>query len=62
MPKVIIAFPTSNESAEIFEQTITGSFSSVNTRLAFETEILLPNFIKNTASEDNTDKSDDLRK
>ena len=62
MSKVIIAFPTSNESAEIFEQTITGSFGSVNTRLAFDTEILLPNFIENTASEDNTDKSDNLRK
>ena len=28
---------------ETFEQTVTGSFSSVNTRLAFDTQILLPN-------------------
>ena len=43
---VIIALPTSNEVVDIFEQTITGGFSSVNTRLAFDTEILLPNLIK----------------
>ena len=40
MLRVIIALPTSNETVYIFEQTITG-FSSVNTRLAFDTEILL---------------------
>ena len=39
MSKVIIALPKSNESVEIFEQTITGGFSSVNTRLVFDTEI-----------------------
>ena len=33
MSKVIITLPTSNESVEIFEQTITGGFSSVNTWL-----------------------------
>ena len=31
------------EQVEIFEQTVTGGFSSVNTRLAFDTRILLPN-------------------
>ena len=51
MSEIIIALSISNESIEIFEQTITASFSSVNTWLAFDTEILLPNFIKNTASE-----------
>ena len=44
MLHVIIALPTSKEAVDIFEQTITG-FSSVNTRLAFDTEILLPNLI-----------------
>ena len=43
--RVIIALPTSNEAADIFEQTITEGCSSVNTRLAFDTEILLPNLI-----------------
>ena len=43
MSKVIIALPTSNEFINLFEQTLTGGFSCVNTRLAFDTEILLPN-------------------
>ena len=45
MLHVIITLSTSNEAVDIFEQTITGGFSSVNTRLAFDTEILLPNLI-----------------
>ena len=40
--KVIIAFPTTAEHLEIFEKTITGGFSCVNTRLAFVSAILLP--------------------
>ena len=42
---VIIALPTSNEAVDIFEKTITGGFSWVNIRLAFDAEILLPNLI-----------------
>ena len=42
MSKVIIAFPTTAEHFEIFEKTITGGFSCVNTRLAFDSAILLP--------------------
>ena len=49
--RVIIALRTANEAVDIFEQTITGSFSSVNTRLAFDTEILLPNLINIETSE-----------
>ena len=45
MSRVIIALPTSNEAVDIFEQTITGGFSWVNTKLAFDTKILLPNLI-----------------
>ena len=41
--KVIISLPTSNETIDIFEQTLAGGFSYVNTRLAFDTEMLLPN-------------------
>ena len=37
--RFIVALPTSNEAVDIFEQTITKDFSSVNTRLAFDTEI-----------------------
>ena len=45
MYRVIIALPTYNEVVDIFEQTITWGFSSVNTRLAFDTGTLLPNLI-----------------
>ena len=43
MSKIILTLPTKYEHYEIFEQTVIGGFSSVNTRLAFDTEILLPN-------------------
>ena len=42
MSKVIISFPTNVEHHEIFEKTITGGFSCVNTRLAFDSLIYLP--------------------
>ena len=42
MSKVIITFPTNVEHLEIFEKTVTGGFSCVNTRLAFDTSILRP--------------------
>ena len=41
--RIILALPTKLEHVEIFEETVTGGFSSVNTRLAFDTQILLPN-------------------
>ena len=43
MSRIILALPTKLEHVEIFEQTVTGSFSSVNTRLASDTQILLRN-------------------
>ena len=43
MSRIILALPTKLEHVEIFEKTVTGGFSSVNTRLAFDTQILLPN-------------------
>ena len=46
MSKIILALPTKLDHVEIFEQTGTGGFSSVNTRLAFDTQILLPNLIE----------------
>ena len=42
LSKINISFPTNNEQVELFEKTLTG-FSCVNTRLSFETKILLPN-------------------
>ena len=51
MSRVITALPTSNKAVDIFKQTITGGFSSANTRLVFDTEILLPNLINTETSE-----------
>ena len=41
--KVFLTLPTCNEHVEVFEKTLTGGVSSVNTRMGFDTEILLPN-------------------
>ena len=43
MSNIILAFPTKYEHIEIFEETVIGGFSCVNTRLAFDSQILLPN-------------------
>ena len=46
LSKVIITLLTTNEIVDFFEQALTGGFSSVNTRLAFDTKILLPNSLE----------------
>ena len=43
MSKIILALPTKLEHAKIFEHTVIGGFSSVYRRLAFDSQILLPN-------------------
>ena len=43
--KVIITLPTKIKHVEIFEQTVIGGFSCVNNRLAFDRQLLLPNFL-----------------
>ena len=43
MSKIILALPTKCKHAKIFEQAVIGGFSSVSTRLAFDSQILLPN-------------------
>ena len=43
MSNIILAFTTKYEHVEIFEETVIGGFSCVNTRLAFDSQILLPN-------------------
>ena len=53
MSKIILLLPTKLEHLEIFEQTVTGGFSSVNTRLAFDIQILLPNLDHKDDSENN---------
>ena len=52
MSRVIIALPTFHEVIDIFEQTTTGGFSSVNTRSTIDTEILLANLIQKNSEED----------
>ena len=41
MPKVAISLPTQAESVEVFEETLIGGFSCINTRLAFDSKIPL---------------------
>ena len=41
--KCILALPINTTQMEIFEKTVCGGFSAVNNRLAFDTEILMPN-------------------
>ena len=43
MSRIIIALSASSEIVDIFGEVLTGGFSCVNTRLAFDTEILLSN-------------------
>ena len=40
--KYLIALPTDTEQVKLFERTLIGGFSCVNTRLAFDSQILLP--------------------
>ena len=59
MDKVLLALWTKLEHVEIFEKTITGGFSSVNTRLAFDTQILSLNLDKpNQNTDDNPSNKD----
>ena len=55
LSKVIVALPTTNEVVDVFEQTLIGGFSCVNTCLAFDTEILLPNSTEKTEDDLNKD-------
>ena len=49
--KAIIAFPKQAEFIDLFEQTLVGGFSCVNTRLGFDSKILLPKDSKNEVKE-----------
>ena len=43
MSNITLALPTKYEHIEIFEETVIGGYSCVNTRLVFDSQILLPN-------------------
>lgn len=55
--KVILGLSTKNSIMETFEKTLKGSFSSVNTCLLFDTELLMPNFIPAKHNKMKIDKS-----
>ena len=55
--KRILALPTNNCHVEIFEKTLSGGFSCVNTRLSFDTELLMPNLIKKDFNKMDIDQS-----
>ena len=53
MSKIILALPRKYEHVEIFDETVIGGFSWVNTRLAFDSLILLPNLTDKTDLKNN---------
>ena len=55
--KCILALPTDNTQMEIFEKTVCGGYSSVNNRLSFDTELLMPNLTKNDYDKMSIDES-----
>ena len=60
--KCIIALPIDNIQMEIFEKTVCGGYSSVNNRLSFDTELLMPNCSKaDYDANPNLFKRDDLK-
>ena len=57
MSKVILSLPPNNEVVQVFESRLTGWFSCVNTRLVFDTEILMPNISRAEFDKMMTDES-----
>ena len=57
MPKVILSLPPNKEVVQVFESRLTGWFSCVNTRLVFDTEILMPNISRAKFDKMMTDES-----
>ena len=55
--KVIIALPTNFEHAEVFEKSLIGGFSCVNTCVDFDTEVPLPSFTQSEYAKMNIDQS-----
>ena len=55
--KVIIALPTCLNIIQLFKKALIGGFSCVNTRVAFDTEIVLPNLSAKDMNNSNIDQS-----
>ena len=62
MSKIILALPAKYDHVEIFEETVIGGFSCVDTRLAFDSQILLPNLTDKIDLENNPMNKDFNRK
>ena len=62
--KCILALPTDKIQMEIFEKTVCGGYSSVNNRLSFDAELLMPNVNKTDYDKNESPKPfkrDDLK-
>ena len=65
--KYILALPTNNWPVQIFEKTLLGGFSCVNTLLLLDTELLMPKLIQKDFNKMNINqnfkefKRDDLK-
>ena len=55
--KCVLALSINNTQMKIFEKTLSGGFSSVNTRLSFDTELVMPNLTQNDYQKMNFDES-----
>ena len=55
--KCILALPIDEVQMEVFEKTVCGGFSAVNNRLAFDTEMLMPNLKNSDYEKMNIDES-----
>ena len=55
--KIILALLSNNSVMKVFEKTLTGGFSCVNTRLSFDTELLMPNLTEADYRKMNIDES-----
>ena len=51
--KVILTFPTNTETVLLMESLLSGSYSSVHTRLGFDTEMFTPNSIEYVEQKEN---------
>ena len=61
LPKVITVLPTDGETVERPEKALIGGFGCVNTCLAFDTNILMPNVKPDLANEFQERKRKDLK-
>ena len=57
LSKVIIVLPINSEFLQLLEKNFTGDFRSINVKLGFDSDILLPNLLQTDYSKMNIDQS-----